>query len=136
MILGLTVWDWPEGATSRATGVALTQPEAASAPVRAALRCNRIQLDAMRNRANQPGFSFWRPLLLFTPAGTGERTRTQLTLALSVRYCKTALNPIDPHLQKRTRSLSRMACLCVLEPQERETMPGQPWKVIRTIGCA
>jgi hypothetical protein len=38
--------------------MALTQPEAASAPVRAALGCNRIQLDATRNRANQPGFLF------------------------------------------------------------------------------
>jgi hypothetical protein len=34
------------------------QPQTTSAPVRAVLRCNRIQLDAMRNRANQPGFLF------------------------------------------------------------------------------
>src|SRR5258708_29370737 len=59
--------------TSRATGVALTQPEAASAPVRAGLRCNRIQLDAMRNRANQPRFSSLAAIFGLDPApGSGK----------------------------------------------------------------
>lgn len=44
---------------NRVTGLVLTQP--AEQPQRqcAALRCNRIQLDAMRDRANQPGFLFY-----------------------------------------------------------------------------
>src|SRR5580698_4780369 len=39
---------WPE-----------TGPEATSTPTCAALRCKRITTDAIRNRANQPGFLFW-----------------------------------------------------------------------------
>jgi hypothetical protein len=38
---------WPE-----------TGPDALSTPACAALRCNRITTDAIRNRANQPGFLF------------------------------------------------------------------------------
>lgn len=50
--------DWVEEARSRATGLVLTQPDGSLSSSRAGLRCNRIQLDAMRNRANQPGFLF------------------------------------------------------------------------------
>jgi hypothetical protein len=52
------LWTGEEGARSRATGLVLTQPDGSLSASRAVLRCNRIQLDAMRNRANQPGFSF------------------------------------------------------------------------------
>lgn len=47
---------WFEGARSRVSGLVLTQPDGSLSASRAGLRCNRIQLDAMRNRANQPGF--------------------------------------------------------------------------------
>jgi|HubBroStandDraft_1064217.scaffolds.fasta_scaffold46017_3 hypothetical protein len=44
---------------------------------RAALRCNRIQLDARRNRANQPGFLFGSAAVSaatqFWASGFGER---------------------------------------------------------------
>ena len=48
--------DWAEEARGRATGLVLTQPDGSLSASRAVLRCNRIQLDAMRSRVNQPGF--------------------------------------------------------------------------------
>jgi hypothetical protein len=53
------LWTGEEGARSRATGLVLTQPDGSLSASRAVLRCNRIQLDAWKDRANQPGFSLW-----------------------------------------------------------------------------
>jgi hypothetical protein len=82
------LWTGEEGARSRATGLVLTQPDGSLSASRAVLRCNRIQLDAKRNRANQPGFSFpalgSRLLALgFRLPGLGSRLSDEVQLIMS-----------------------------------------------------
>ena len=68
--------DWVGEARGRATGLVLTQPDGSLSASRAVLRCNRIQLDAMRDRANQPGFLFAR----LSGFGFGYRLPSRLNI--------------------------------------------------------
>jgi len=78
--------DWPEAALSGDR----TGPNPARGSLsasRAALRCNRIQLDAIGNRANQPGFLFWDSGLGAWASGSANSLNAMLTPRTGPEVC-------------------------------------------------